>query len=279
MFVDSHCHTFVTNLSLSEFPVELLLTAMDRVGVERGVVLQGPYYGDGNAYVASVCRVHADRLAAMAYLDPWVQGAQERLKSLMDQGVFRGLKLECSVPTGLLGLHPHARLDAPEVSWLWGALERNGWMLTVDLGGPGTASYQTAAVEAIAQAHPRLQVVIAHLGQPSAAVREDRAMRALWEEQLSLGVLANVWFDTAALPAFYRGEGFPWPGAGAALREAVARIGAGKLLWGSDIPGLLEHAAYPRLLEYAQEALSALGEEERARIFGENAARIYFREG
>ncbi len=252
---------------------------MDGAGVDRAVLLQGPYYGDCNSYVASVCQTHGHRLVGMAYLDPWSEGARQRFDELAGTGSFRGVKLECSVPTGLLAVHPKARLDEPGLRWLWVGLEERRLVLTLDLGGPGTASYQRQAVRGIARAHPRLWIVIAHLGQPSSAVLRDTALRGAWEAQLSLGSLPNVWFDTAALPAYYRREGFPWPGATEALALALRRIGAGKLLWGTDIPGLLEYAEYPKLREHVEQALVGLSPAERELVFGGNAGRIYFGEG
>ena len=272
MIVDAHCHTFVTSMRIPAFPVDRLLAAMDGAGVERAVLLQGPYYGDCNDYLSFVSREHPDRLVCMAYLDPWSEPRPEALPA----GAFRGVKLECSVPTGLLGMHPDARLDDPALEWLWAALDRARLVLTLDLGGPGTASYQTEAVRGIAVAHPGLTIVIAHLGQPSPAALRDSGLRGQWEAQLSLGLLPNVWFDTAALPSYYRREPYPWPGAADVLKRASERIGAGKLLWGTDIPGLLQYGEYARLREHVERALAALPGPQRERVFGGNARRIYF---
>ena len=276
MIVDAHCHTFVTSMRIPAFPVDRLLAAMDGAGVDRAVLLQGPYYGDCNDYVSFVGREHADRLACMAYLDPWAEPRPAALPPPLPNGVFRGVKLECSVPTGLLGIHPNARLDDPALAWLWPTLQQAGLVLTLDLGGPGTASYQTEAVRGIAASHPALTMVVAHLGQPSPAVFRDSALRASWEGQLSLGLLPNVWFDTAALPAYYRREPFPWPGAAEALHRAADLIGARKLLWGTDIPGLLQYGEYARLREHVERAFASFPSHERDLVFGGNASRIYF---
>jgi predicted TIM-barrel fold metal-dependent hydrolase len=259
----------------SSFPVDALLALLDSAHVNRAVILQGPYYGEENAYVAEACRGFPQRFTGMAFMDPWreeVSGAFDRLRQA---AAFRGVKLECSEPTGLLGLHPGRRLDEPGLHGLWQGLEQSQGVLTLDLGEPGSSAYQTDAVRTIASAHPGIRVVVCHLGQPTAEVIADPRLRRAWEEQLSLARLANVWFDTAALPAFCLNERFPWPFAGTALRRALDLVGPHKILWGSDVPGVLVHGSYQQLLTYAWEALSSQSGADLDRVFGGNAIEVY----
>ena len=68
-------------------------------------------------------------------------------------------------------------------------------------------------MRAIATAHPTLRMVIAHLGQTTPSLEPDQAIRTLWQEQIELGRLPNVWFDCAALPSTWPEEGFPFASA------------------------------------------------------------------
>ena len=43
--------------------------------------------------------------------------------------------------------------------------------------------------------HSRLRIVIAHLGQPRPEAESAPELWKLWEEQVDLGLLDNVWFD------------------------------------------------------------------------------------
>jgi hypothetical protein len=258
--------------------METLIASMDWAGVDRAVLLQGSFYGEENDYVAAACAAHPDRLSGMAFVDPWAPDARaafERQAARTGPGAFRGLKLECTEPTGLLGLHPGARLDDAALAWLWKKLEDMGWVLVLDLGLPGSPSYQTDAVRGIATARPGLRVVIAHLGQPGPRVDSHPGKADLWREQLSLGRLPNVWFDMAALPAFHADEGYPWPGAASDLRRAVDLVGPRRILWGTDAPGVLVHGTYPQLRLWAEVALASLAQGERAAIFGENAREVF----
>jgi len=263
----------------TSFTVETLIANMDWAGVDRAVLLQGSFYGEENDYIADACAAHPGRLCGMAFVDPWAPGARAAFDAQAARGVFRGLKLECTESTGLLGLHPGARLDDAALSWLWKELEAMRWVLVLDLGSPGSASYQTGAVRGIATACPGLRIVIAHLGQPGpgreTTVETEPARRELWTEQISLGRLPNVWFDMAALPAYRAGDLYPWPGAASHLRRAVDLVGARRILWGTDAPGLLTVGTYPQLRRWAEDALGALSAQERRAVFGENAREVF----
>ena len=266
-----------------EHTPEMLIAHMDWLGVDKAVLLQGPFYGECNAYVAAAATRYPDRLIAAAYFDPWAEDSRQTFEQTLSDPVFRAVKLECSVGTGLFGLHPAASLDAPELAWLWEALERRGRVLTLDLGAIGSRSYQTAAVRAIAEAHPTLRVVVAHLGQPNPALDTDERLRGMWQEQLELGRLPNLWFDCAALPAYtyptagagVAAEGFPFASVARYLVQAVDRLGPAKIMWGTDLPSLFAYATYRQLLDFARRPLAGLPPADLDLILGGNALSVY----
>ena len=257
------------------FTPEMLIANMDWAGVDKAVLLQGPFYGECNSYVLEALNRYPDRLVGAAYFDPWGMNNRQEFEILTASSSFRVVKLECSEATGLCGLHPNARLDMPNIAWLWDALERCGLVLTLDLGAIGSRSYQTDAVRAIAQRHPDLRIVIAHLGQPNPLAEAEVERWGLWLEQIDLGGLSNVWFDTAALPAYLPDEDFPYPTAERYFHLAAERIGPSKILWGTDLPGLLRHLNYPQLVKLAKLHTQSLSRDEQAMILGKNAMSVY----
>lgn len=257
------------------FTPEMLISNMEWAGVDKAVLLQGPFYGECNAYVLETLNRYPDRLVGAAYFDPWETNNRQDFDTLTASSRFQVVKLECSEATGLCGLHPNARLDMPDIAWLWAEIERLGLVLTLDLGAIGSCSYQTEAVRAVAEGHPDLRIVIAHLGQPNPSAEADIERWHLWEEQIDLGRLPNVWFDTAALPAYLPDEDFPYPTAEWYLHLAIERIGPSKILWGTDLPGLLRHLNYPQLVRLAKLHTQSLSSDEQAMILGENAMRVY----
>jgi len=257
------------------YTAEMLLAHMDWAGVDKAVLLQGTAYGDCNRYVLVALGRYPERLVGAAFLDPWDADWRNVFAMICASPAFRAVKLECSEATGLCGIHPEARLDAPGLAWLWDELERRRLVLVLDLGVVGSRSYQTHAVRAIANAHPDLRIVIAHLGQPNPAVEADPKRWSLWQEQIDLGLLPNVWFDNAALLTYLPGEDYPYPGAERYMRLAIERIGPARVMWGSDQPGLLGHATYPQLVRLARLHTRFLPSHEQAMVLGENAAQVF----
>jgi predicted TIM-barrel fold metal-dependent hydrolase len=261
----------------TRFPPEVLLECLDWAGVDRAVLLQGPFYGEKNDYLHQAIRQWPDRFIGAAYVDPMAENAREMFRRAVDELGFPIIKLECSVATGLVGLHPDLRLDDPRHAWLWDEAERRRLVVTLDLGAVGSTSYQTAAVASLIDRHPDLRIVIAHLGQPALDVPGDETKDRLWQEQVLLGRHPNVWLDLASLPAYAAtaGEEYPYPSAQRAIRRAVEMVGADTLLWGTDAPGLLGHATYPQLLQYLVRHCEFLSAADRTKLLGENAWHVY----
>ena len=254
---------------------EQLLANLDWGGVEKAVLLQGPMYGECNQYALDALRRYSDRLAGAAYFDPWLPESRRTFESTLASPGFCAVKLECSVPSGLCGIHPEAQLGARELDWLWQELESRGLILVLDLGGIGSRSYQTEAVRTIAVRHPQLRIVIAHLGQPRREAESQPELWKLWEDQVDLGLLHNVWFDCASLIAFVQEEGYPFPSVERYLRLALDRIGAHKVMWGTDQPGTLLHATYRQYVDLAKFHTAFLSPREQAQVLGENALHVY----
>ena len=254
---------------------EHLLANLEWAGVEKAVLLQGPFYGECNFYLRDALDQYADRLAGAAYFDPWMAGSRQTFESFPSWMGFCAVKLECSVTSGLFGIHPEAQLGTPELDWLWMELEQRDLILVLDLGGIDSRSYQTEAVRTIARRHPLLKIVIAHLGQPNVAAEADPDLWKQWEEQIDLGLLPNVWFDCASLVAYVQEEGYPFPSVERYLRMAVERIGAYKVMWGTDQPGTLVHATYRQYVELARLHTKFLSACEQALVLGENALYVY----
>ena len=263
----------------TEFTTEMLLANLDWAGVERAVLLQGTYYGECDGYVAEAVAANPGRLVGALWCDPWGQGFRRYFEEQVEGAAFAAGKIEFSEETGLTGVHPGARLDDEEVGWLWPALEARGMVLTLDLGPPAQEAYQTEAVRAIAEAHEGLRVVLTHLAHPRLADEADPELRRRRDQQLALGELPNLWFDFASFPAILAGlEDFPYPSAARWLREGLERLGAERIMWGTDQPGMLSHLNYAQLLRLARLHTQHLPAADRALVLGETARQVYFGE-
>ena len=262
------------NSGLTVFEPEMVVRLMDGVGVDRAVLLQGSFYGDQNTYLFEAVQKWPERFAGAAYIDPRGKAPRDQFKQVVEEFGFRILKFEMTVPTGFCGIYPDLQLNSDEMNWIWDQAATRNLVVTLDLGKGLTPAYQTADVEAIIARHPDLRIVICHLAQAPIADPQNEELNRLWREQILLGRHPNVWFDTSALPA-YGSEDYPFPVALDYIHQAAGLIGAEKLMWGSDIPGLLGQATYQQLLNMIRRH-SQFSETELELIIGQTAQRVYF---
>ncbi len=262
-------------VELTRHTPEMLIASLDWAGVDKAILLQGPFYGECNQYVCEAVQKYPDRLIGAAYFDPWDVGGREEFERIFSCSTFRALKLEFSEATGLCGLHPLARLDDPEIAWLWGELGARKIVLVIDMGEIGSHSYQTRELRTIAESHSGLRIVIPHLAQPNPKAEANSRSWKLWQEQIDLGRLPNVWFDTASLPAYAVGEDFPFPTAKKYLHMALDRIGPNKVMWGTDVPALWIYATYKQLAKLAVLHVRYLSASDQELVLARNAQQVF----
>lgn len=259
---------------VTAYTPEMLTAHLDWAGVDKAILLQGTFYGECNAFVADSLERYPDRLAGALHADPWRTDYRSEFEALLESGSFSAVKIEFSEKTGLSGIHHGARLDDEAVGWLWPLVERADVPLVLDLGSAEQPSYQTAEAELIAKRHPSLKIVVAHLGQPRKWAEEGDPERwRMWEDQIALGKLPNVWFDTSSILDWT--EDFPYSAAERYLKLAIDKVGPEKIMWGTDQPGTLKHQNYPTFLRLIRLHTSSLSSDEQAMILGGNAHVVY----
>jgi L-fuconolactonase len=119
--------------------------------------------------------------------------------------------------------------------------------------------------------HPGLTFVLDHCGKPRLATGET----AVWQRDVAL--LAERPNIVCKLSGLVTEAGPDWQVAD--LRRAVDHVvscfGPRRLLWGSDWPVVNLAGGYERWFAATQTLLADLSPDEKAAIFGGNAARIY----
>jgi L-fuconolactonase len=119
--------------------------------------------------------------------------------------------------------------------------------------------------------HPDLEFVLDHCGKPRLATAEI----AIWQRDIAL--LAEHPNIVCKLSGLVTEAAPDWQIAD--LRQAVDHIvtcfGPRRMLWGSDWPVVNLAGGYAKWFAAAQTLLADLSPDEKADIFGGNAARIY----
>jgi L-fuconolactonase len=123
----------------------------------------------------------------------------------------------------------------------------------------------------VIDSHPDLQFVLDHCGKPQLATGDI----AFWQRDIALlAERPNVVCKLSGLAT----EAAPnWQIAD--LRQAVDHVlacfGPARLLWGSDWPVVNLAGGYAKWFAAARALLADLSPDEKADVFGNNAARIY----
>jgi predicted TIM-barrel fold metal-dependent hydrolase len=231
--IDTHAHVFAASCAIApgaryrpagEAFVGEWLALQDAAGVGHGVLVQPSFLGTDNSYLLETLRAQPQRLRATVVVDPGIAPATLRQWDAL--GV-RGIRLNT------IGReHPEAYAK-PEWQALFKRLADLGWH--VEVHGEGAA--MVALLGVLASCPARL--VVDHFGRPDVKLRlACPGVQALLRAAETKSVYVK-------LSAPYRLSGGD---AGAYAGFYLRRLGAERLLWGSDWPNTQYEGRY----SYAQ---------------------------
>ena len=224
---------------------------MDETGVGVSVVFGFAFKDLGlcrlaNDYVIEAVRSHPDRLAGLACVAQGDPGAGAELERCLDAGLSGCGELapDPAGPELLSALAPLAvRLRERGLPLVIHASEPVGHDY------PGKGRFFPELCLRLAEAFPRLKLVLSHMGGGLFLYEMMPEVRE---------ALADVYYDTAAVPYLYQPRIY---------EVVVACVGPDKLIFGSDFP-LLSPARYLGGLE-------CLAPDQRAAAEGGNARRVF----
>ena len=248
---------------------EALLRVMDAHGVEKAVLLQGNYFGFQNLYTWEAMQAYPDRFVGAASYDPFSFQVEKIKAHLFDELGFKIVKFEVSSGSGLMANHPVVDLDGEVMNQAYRHAADRGLVFVMDIGKPGSVSWQVDALSRAIARYPEMKFVLCHLLAPQLGDGEvlKRALDKL--------ALPNVWFDLAALCLNSRPETYPYPTARGYLQDAVNIVGVDRLLWGSDMPSAMTRDSYRNLIDFV--ALHpGLDDKEKESILYHNAEKLFF---
>jgi len=222
-------------LTGESFGVDAMLALMDEAGVDRAVTCSLGQMID-NAYIASLVAAHPDRVVGFGQVNPRAPGAVAEVHRCGSELGLRGLKLH---PT-MHGYHvaDHGLLDP-----IFTACAELGLVVLVNaLDDPFCGPF---GIEEIARGFESVPVLVAHMG-------------TVWNVGEALIVAERqpqIYLETSSASLLE-------------VRMAYARVGAGKLVMGTDWP------ASEFALERAKIARAIPDAADRALVEGDNLARL-----
>jgi predicted TIM-barrel fold metal-dependent hydrolase len=225
--------------------------------------------GFNNEYVYEAQSAYPGRLFGMGIFDPYALYAGDIMRRLYEDLHFRGFKFEVSESVGLMGYHPDFELDGPFMLPVWEYSNKKQAVVSIDMGTFDERSMQIDRLVNTAKAYPHTRIVLEHLFFP------HRDHYAEVEDALHrLVSFDNVWFTLAALANSVMPEEYPYPSAVRYIALAKKIVGSGRLLWGSDIPLVLNGADYKKLRLYIADS-GIFTDPELEAVYGKNARLVY----
>lgn len=185
------------------FDPQRIIGAMDAAGVDMAMVCSLAQRIE-NDFIIGLQDAHPDRLIGFGQVMPQADDAVEEIHRMADAGI-RGLKLHPSMH----GYHvaDHGLLDP-----LFAACAERE--MAVIINALDDAFVAPLAIEEIAKGHPAVPTIIAHMG-------------AVWNVPEAIIVAErndHIYLETSATLM-------------ADVKRAYARLGAGKILMGTEWPG------------------------------------------
>jgi L-fuconolactonase len=249
--IDSHVHVWAEPQPGRRYPwparpdpnpIEAFLPVLDAAGVERAVQVTPSTSGYDNGYGLEVAERHPERVSVFGRIETDKPDVRARLADWMAHPAAAGVRVTFLPEAGGAADDP-LRHEA-----FWAAAEELD--LPVAVFAPGGLD----RVVRVAERHPRLRLIVDHLGldlygaQPFAEFPLLRELAPL--ERVRVKVSGLV--ETSA-------EAFPFRDVHERLAQAVELFGSERLIWGSNYPVVLNRCSYAESLEYlgACEFLSA----------------------
>ena len=257
MVIDSQVHIWAENTperpwakgleERAHLPIPLgataLLKAMDEAGVDRAVLVPPSLEGDRNDLCLKAARDYPDRFAVMGRLLIDQPGAPAKLRDMGAQRGMLGVRLTF-----------HRDNDRPLLTnggadWFWPEAERLG--LPVMAHAPERLS----EIGRIAERHPKLKLIVDHMGFARETMNESAGPAA--ERISALASHPNVYVKISAIPC-YSTQPYPYRNLHDPIRTIIESFGVRRAMWGSDYSRLPKGASYRQSLSVVTEELSFL---------------------
>jgi predicted TIM-barrel fold metal-dependent hydrolase len=261
------------------YAAEKLVAEMDYAGVDKALLHRTPYLGIGNDFIADCVAQFPDRLMGLAHIEEWrVAHEPEACLAELETAVRR---------QGLSGLHflpPQLNLyggrgpwDAPEFTPFWDGVADLGipmFFSLKDREAPALESYMSElrTLSRWARRYPDVKVVMTHgLGWGHFMYAEGiNFPPEAWEPFENPNLHLQFLFPIA-LGAIWD---YPMPEVRPAIEECVRRIGADRIMWGTDMPIVMRFWTYRQNIDFIREYCDFLSKDELNAILGGTTARL-----
>jgi predicted TIM-barrel fold metal-dependent hydrolase len=201
------------------------LAEMSLAGVDCAVLHPPSSLGDAvNTYAVEAARKHPDKFCVLGHFDLKSPDREDIVSHWRERPGMLGFRFTFSQP------QQRAWWTDGSLDWFWTACEKAD--LPVGLLASGA---NIAALARIAAAHPRLKLLVDHLGRGGARGKlTDDAAFADLGEMLALARYPNVAIKLSAAPS-YSSQPYPYRNIHGYVHQIVETFSPERSFWGSDL--------------------------------------------
>ena len=266
----------ITDMS---YPPDRLVAEMDYAGVDRALLHRTPYLGIGNDFIADCVKRFPERLMGLAHVEEWLisvdpdTSVQKVEKAIQQQGL-----------SALQFLSPQLNLYGQREAWdgenfrpFWDRVSELEIPVFFSLKGrvdPRVESYieELKTLRRWVNRYPDVTVVLTHGLEWPHFIKKDKIMlpEEVWvpfeNPNLHLQLLFPISLGTV--------WDYPMTQVQPTIVECVERLGADRLMWGTDMPMIMRYWSYRQNIDFIRRYCSFLDTEQTDAILGNTSARL-----
>jgi predicted TIM-barrel fold metal-dependent hydrolase len=235
------------------FTIEKLVAAMDDADVDRAVIVPPSWVGDRIDYALEAAKRYPQRLGVMGRLPLKTPQSAEELARWKAQPGMLGIRLTFLGPAA-------GMLTDGTTDWLWPAAEKAGVPIMFLTAGT------LPLFGTIAERHPKLTLIIDHMGISSQVVAQKKVPEAV-DAAAALARYPNVSIKLSAAPA-YSSEPYPFNDMNGHIRRLFDAYGPQRSYWGSDVTQGFAKASYKERIAHFLQELKFLSEQDKDWVMG-----------
>ena len=289
--VDYYLHLYAPSLQDMEASPEFLIAQMNYAGVTRGVLQNAWLYGQLNDYFASAVHRYPDRFIGTAQVNEARADEPSEIAELQRAVGELGLRALYFANARYFETGYNDALDDEKFEPFWQVAEDLGipvfWDLTAirEASAPNASPFERFLTQMQRFArwkerHPSVPSILVH-GVPLRYIRRGNEFEPIPEEIWRAWEMPEVYLEVL----FPMQVSHPVPGGSAwdypyrevqpLIKQLFRRLGAERLIWGSDMPNTERNCTYKQSRQYLEVHCDFLAKAERDLVLAGNAARIF----
>lgn len=234
------------------FSYDKLVPMMNEAGVARAVIVPPGWEGVRNDYGLEAHQKYPDRLAFMGRIPLTDPKATSFLTAWKEQPGMLGIRVTFNSEA--------AAYRSGGVDWLWAVLETAG--IPVMFYAPGNLPFFAP----IAERHPRLPMIIDHMGLSPEITKVNTRESAI-ADAVALAKFPNVSVKLSSAPLFSV-ESYPYRDLAPLIQRLFEAFGPQRCYWGTDMTNSFARATYRQRITHFTEELPFLSEDDKDWVMG-----------